>query len=309
MSFGNDRPPLVRGPRERIYDDVHGSGHGGREALLVFVLAASVLFLIAALSVRQVTAPARATNVLQAGIASTTEIDILLDENLPEMKRAASSANAETWALPGFPIDVLLTREEVLTLEQPEVRSLMLSRAGALVYDQGLQAFDTTGDQSIGLLSPQWAMDMFIGQLSSSNNSRANIAVLFFGAVAMVTSISLLLLSDAFSGFKRLGGAVAAGAAAGLVFTGAVWFIAGQVGGQDPFMVDLRDIIRTVLSAPLRNFLIGTLLGVFIFALGPVLGLIARRTGAEPADHGYEDYVPGPEEPSPRLGHDRPRVP
>jgi len=278
MSFADDRPDLVHGPRERIYRDARSPASGGREVLLVFLVAAAVFFLIAALSARQVTSPSRATNILRSGIATTTEIDLLLEENLSEMKRAAASADAETWAIPGFPIDVVLSRDEVLTLDQAQVRALVLHRAGALVYDQGLEAFDITGDQSFGLLSAQWAMDMFIGQLSSSNNSRANIAVLFFGAVVMVGSVLILLFSDAFSGFKRLGAAVATGSAVGLVLTGIAWFIAGRVGGDDPFMIDLREIIRTVLSAPLRNFLIGIILGTFIFALGPVLALIARHS-------------------------------
>ena len=289
MGFAHPPPRATPGPGG-FYDPDPAPASGGRELFLVFVLGASVLFLIAAISARQVTAPARATNMLRAGIATTTEIDLLLDENLPEMKRAAASDRAETWAIPGFPIEVVLTNAEVAELDEAQIRTMVLDRAAALVYDQGLDAFDTTGEQSIDFLSPQWALDLLIGQLSSSNHSRANLAAYLFGAVAMVASVLILLVSDAFSGFRRLGAGVAGGSLIGFALTGLAWLIAGQIGGDDAFMTDLRDIIRTVLSAPLRNFLIGAALGVFVFMLGPLLALMARRAGVETDDYAPADF-------------------
>lgn len=290
MSFADRPSPPPPGSR-RFYDDAPGYASGGRELLLVFLLGASVFFLVAAISTRQVTAPSRATNVLRAGIATTTEIDLLLDENLDEMKRsAAASSSSETWAVPGFPIDVILTPTEVTDLEQPELRALILDRSAALVYDQGLDAFDSTGEQSIGLFSAQWMMDLMIGQLSSSNHSRANFAAFFFGAAAMIASVLILLFSGTFSGFRRLGAGVAGGAVLGLILTGLAWLTAGQFGGNDPFMTDLREIVRTVLSVPLRNFLVVTVLGVFVFALGSLLAAVARRSGVEVDDYAHAEW-------------------
>ncbi len=289
MSFAQPPPRATPGPGG-FYDPDPGPASGARELFLVFVLGASVLFLIAAISARQVTAPARATNMLRAGIATTTEIDLLLDENLPEMKRAAASDRPETWAIPGFPIELVLTNAEIAELDEAQIRTLVLDRSAALVYDQGLDAFDTTGEQSIDFLSPQWGLDLLIGQLSSSNHSRANLAAYFFGAVTMVASVLILLVSDAFSGFRRLGAAVAGGSLIGFALTGLASLVVGQVGGNDAFMTDLRDIIRTVLSAPLRNFLIGALLGVFVFMLGPLLALMARRAGIETDDYAPADF-------------------
>lgn len=285
MSFVDHPSPPPPGSRG-FYDDAAGYGSGGRELLLVFLLGASVLFLIAAISARQVTAPSRALNVLRAGIATTTEIDLLLDENLPEMKQSAASRPSETWAVPGFPIDVILTPDEVTELEQPEIRELVLDRSAALVYDQGLDAFDS-GEQSIGLFSAEWLMDLLIGQLSGSNHSRANIAAFFFGALTMIAAVLILLFSGGFSGFRRVGAGVAGGAIVGLILTGLAWLAAGQFGGNDPFMTDLREIIRTVLSVPLRNFLVVTILGVFVFALGSLLSVVARRSGVD-----ADDYAP-----------------
>src|SRR5262245_54035006 len=91
-----------------------------------FVFAVLLVLLIAALSLWQVTAPAPARRVIEAGIVSITDVDTVLAEHQSDLQALANANADRSFTIPGYPLDVHLSRDEVLTLPEPELRSLIL---------------------------------------------------------------------------------------------------------------------------------------------------------------------------------------
>jgi hypothetical protein len=279
--------------RERFHRPPHDEGRGGLESIALFVVAVGTLLFIAALALHQLTARPRATRILEQGIAAATEVDLVLQENLPALQRAARSTDVDPLTVPGYPVAVELSRDEVLESDQQQMRQLLISRSAAALYDDGLAALDRTGNQSIGLLSTQRAMDVVVGRLTGSTHDRARLAALVLGAVVAVCSVVTLLRGEGFGAFRGLGMAVFLGALFGLVLTGGAWLIAGRVGGSDAFVADLRTLFRAVLEVPLREYAIVTALGAAVYLLGAVLQWFDHRRAYETVPAGDpEDSQP-----------------
>lgn len=264
--------------RERIYHAATSS-HDGRRTLLSGALALTVFLLILALSARQVTAPGPATHVIEGGIAATTDIDRLIAEDQPALKQLAQSNPASTFPIPGYPIRVYVNRDEV-NLPPAQLRDHLLARSSAVVYKEGLGAFDRTGNQSFSRFSSLGLLDFLAGQISESNHDRATL-------FALLLTIALALLSGwvlaAHHGWPRvrvIGIAALAGALPLVFLFGIAWLIAGQFGGSDPFEQDLQEIGRSVLMVPLRNATIVAIGGAILTALGPGFGYLDRRFAA-----------------------------
>ncbi|MBE7519422.1 MAG: hypothetical protein HS107_09265 [Thermoflexaceae bacterium] len=276
----------------------------GRESALLFVAALAVFVLVAAVSVRQATAPGSAIGVIEDGVAATTEVDLLLAQQLPALReQARKHPGEEAYALPGYPVEVFLTGEELLKLDQAAVRELLLRRSAHAVYDQGLKAFDRTGNQQVSFLSLQGQMDLVLGNLTSTRHSQAGVIALVAGLVFAGAAVGVLLLAEGHSGFRKLGLAVVAGTGFGLMLSGLAWFGAGLFGGNDPFVTDLRDIVRSLLGVPIRDYLVVLVAGLLASGLSPLAGMLVRLTGSpadtdatsEPADEpaSVEDWEPG----------------
>lgn len=279
----------TRAARDRIYHDAT-SGRDGRRGLAVITLLVSVFLLVGAVSARQVTAPGPARDILESGIAVTTEIDRVIAEDHEALKELVRASSANTFAIPDYPLDVVLTRDEILNSSDAELERLVLERSSGLVYGSGLEAFDRTGDQSFGRFSSQGLLELAVGQISESNHDRANLLSLAFMLAVAATGCFVLLTGHGWGRLKGLGLGVLGGALPGLLLFGFAWFMVGAIGGSDPFVEELRDITRTTLSAPLRNYIVTLILGVALLALGIVFGMLDSRV----ASHGYaepdEDY-------------------
>lgn len=267
--------------RERRHRPEVPSTAAGRESALLFALAIVTFLLIGAVSVRQATGPARATGVLQDAVAATTEIDLLLARELPGLKESARSGRADLYPLPGYPIEVYLTRDEVMSLDEGAVRALLLRRSAHAVYADGLKAFDRTGHQEIRFLSLQGQMDVMIDNLTSTRHSQAGRALLLLAPLFAVLAVAVLLVGEGHSGFRKLGMAIEAGAGFGLIVSAITWFVAGLVGGSDAFVTDLRDIARTLVATPIRNYAIVLIAGVLVAGLTPAFALASRFAGSE----------------------------
>jgi len=276
-NVGQDRPrENPSSARARHYTAGPSAGDGGTTLLAVF-FAIAVLLLVAALSARQATQPAPAHRVLVAGVASLTDIDLLLAEHGSDLKRQAESGNADTFRLPGYPIDIALSRNEVTKLPQQDLRELILARSAAVVYAEGLKAFDQTGRQSLSLFSAQGALDFAVGRISRDTNSTASTATTSLALLTAALALAVVLRGDGYRRLRTLGLAVVAGALPGFLIVLALRFGVENVGGDDPFVVQLREIVATLLAVPLRNYFVVALLGAVITALGPAFGLLQRR--------------------------------
>lgn len=271
------------GDRERYHRAVDAPSTQGARALLGGFLALSVFLLILSLSVRQATQPAPAQRALQPGIASLTDLDLLLSEQSGSLKREAERGDASaTFRLTAYPIDVQLSRNDVLSLSPSELRAVILARSAAVVYQRGLSAFDVTGRQSISLFSAQGLLDLVVGRLSSDTNDLASKLAAAFVVLTALLAVAVAARGEGIERLRALGFAVVVGALPGFLLTLLARFVAGRLGA-DPFVADLRAILVTLLGVPLRNYLVVALLGGFVVALEPGMRFAARFLPLEPA--------------------------
>lgn len=266
--------------RERLH---RATGyHSGRRVLLCGLFALSLFLSVAALAFRQATSPEAASNVLGAGIARITDLDRLIAQDLP----AASAVGADKDASPlaGFPINIQLKHADVAGKSAAEVRALVLSRATARVYDDGVKAFDRTGQQSVSRFSGEGVLTTLANQLTRKNHDRATLALI---VLVIVTAFAAggVLLSAAEEGRTRLIAiGILSAALPGLLLSVAAWFAIGAMGGSDSFEGALRSLARSVADVPLRDFAIVTGLGVIVLFAGPAVSLVARPFAREADD-------------------------
>lgn len=283
--YADDFDDGHRSTRDRIYGDAT-SGRDGRRGLATMVLAVAVFLLVGAVSARQVTAPGPARDILESGIAVTTEIEQVIAEDHEAMRQLAESGSAATFTIPDYPLDVVLTRDEIVNSSDAELRKLVLERSSGLVYANGLHAFDRTGNQSFGRLSSKRLLEFGVSQVSQGTHDRANRLSVLFLLVVAGAGCFVVLSGEGWGRLRGLGFATLGGAIPGILVFGLAWFVAGRLGGSDPFETDLREIIQTTLQAPLRNYLVALTLGAVLAAMGVAFGLIESRVvpAVEPAE-------------------------
>ncbi len=280
---------------DRIYGHVAAS-RGGRVMLLGACLAAFLFLLVLSLSIRQATAPGPAQRVIESGIASLTDIDQLLADNRDALEQLARNSTSDAIAIPGYPLNVYLTRDEAMYLSHDELRAAILSRSSALVYTRGTGAFDTTGHQSISRFSTEGVLQRLVGQVSQRTHDRATIATIVFAIAVALAAIGVVVTNTGWARLRNLGVATLAGALPGLLLFALIRFLTGRLGGSDAFVEDLRTITQSVIGVPLRNFLIVTLLGAFLTVTGITAGLLTRREDdwleeAEDSDARFDQHA------------------
>jgi len=235
-----------------------------------------MFLLLVALSTRQVTAPDHARRLIESGIASTTDIDRLIAEDQPAVIQLTQSSAATGFAIPGYPLKVYLGRDEV-SLPPPELRNVILTRSSTVVYEQGFGAFDRTGNQSFSRFSSQGLLDFLAGQVSADTYDRASFTAVVLTIVIALISGAVVVANDGWSRLRVLGIAVIAGAAPVAFLSGVAWFAVGRVGGSDPYIVDLQDLARSVLTVPLRDGSIVAVAGFILVLCGSAFGYLDRR--------------------------------
>lgn len=265
-----------RSTRDRIYGNAT-SGRDGRRGLATMVLAVAVFLLVGAVSARQVTAPGPARDILESGIAVTTEIEQVIAEEHEAMRQLAESSSAATFTIPDYPLDVILTRDEIVKSSDAELRRIVLEHSSGLVYANGLHAFDRTGNQSFGRLSSKRLLEFGVSQVSQGTHDRANLLSVMFLLIAAGAGCVVVLSGEGWGRLRGLGFGIAGGALPGIIIFGLAWAAVARTGGSDPFEADLRDIIQTTLQAPLRNYFVALVLGALLVALGIAFGIVESR--------------------------------
>lgn len=272
------QPPVAADThRERWQSFGEAEAHHGRAFFLGSLVAVLIFLLVLAVSLRQVTQPSPARHLIEAGIAVTTDIDRLIAEDREPLKQLAESSTNGVIAIPGYPLKVYLMEQEATGLSDDALRRLILERSSALVYEQGLGAFDHTGQQSFSLLSTQGLLNRMAGQLSSSTNDDATLASIILAVLTAAAAAGLVVTLHDWWRLRGLGIAVLVGSVPGVAFFVAGWLIAGWIGGSDSFTEQLRTIGRSGLMVPLRNYAIVAGLGLLFVAGGIVFPIFARR--------------------------------
>ena len=271
------------GERDHLYHEPGVVAGSFFRALLVGALALSVALFVGALSARQVSREDEALPILESSIEALTDTEQLVASQHESLRTLANSGG-ETLTVPGFPVEVQLTVEEVNTLDAAELAALLRQRAALVVYDEGMGALDTTGNQDDGLFSAQGIVRRVSDRLTDDAASTASTATSVFLITTALLAVAVVLLYREDRRLRALGIGVLLGGLAGLAVCLLLSLLAGLAGGDDPFAEDVRDIVGEVLSVPRRNFLVVSFLGVFIAAVSIALRVVDQRLAiqAEP---------------------------
>jgi hypothetical protein len=270
-----------------------------------------------ALGFWQASAPGRVRDQLEVGVAELTEIDTYMASTVPELRQAAVQNPSPTIQLPAYPIPVSVTRQELLELQDPALRDLVLERAASIVYVQGLDVFDQTGNQDISVLSSEWFLERIIGLLTGGWHGRAQFMAVLGFVVATVAAALIFTRQGTVGGLRVCGFATLAGSVPGFVFMagGAYWF--GNTGGGDVFVRSIAAILETFFLVPRRDYLVVVTVGAFFVALSYALPLVDRfvvQPLAQPSSGNRRPpaaspppYAIGDSDPEPATGTDDPR--
>lgn len=268
----------------------HEGGEGETPAALLFAFL--IFFLVAFLSTWQLTARPRAMSMIEAGVVSATDLDRLLEDNYDDLRTFVATSDEETFAIPGFPLDVRVTADEVANSTREEFRTILLQRASASVYDHGADAFDTSGSQSIGRFSSEGALQFVLNGLTGSWHGMAQWAALILAILAASVALYVLRREDGHRRFVLLGAFTAAAGIMGCLVTFAMRSLIGRFGGSDPFSEDLREIANAALSVPMTNYVVVAVSGLIVAAIGLALKAANKRFPGDsaPDDGNLEPY-------------------
>jgi hypothetical protein len=265
--------------RRRPFEDEDDASYAAGARLGAFLLALVLVGLVAAFSCYQASEPGPAHDALRAALSSTTEVDLLLAGQLEDLRRLARTSDDDAmFRVPGYPLQVLLTKDEVLNFDRAELREIVLSRSADLVYGQGLAAFDRTGEQEARLIvTTQGALHREIALFTDSWNGRFGFVSLVLLVAATVLAGLVVLAGDGYGKFRLLGAATFFAGVIG--FGGALFvrFLLGRIGGSDPYLVDQMTLARALGAVLLWNYALVALLGAAIWAVGPVLAFVQQR--------------------------------
>lgn len=261
--------------RERVYSGATSSREG-RRSIAVALLTICVFVFIISLSCRQSTAPGPARNVVESGLVTLTDIDQMLADEGPSLREMAKDSDTDNITIPGYPLDIVLTRGEIRGSDNNELRTLILERSSALVYAQGIHAFDRTGDQALRRVSVQGLLELGVSQISQETHDRATLLALFALAGIAVCGAIVAATGNGWGRMRSLGMAAAAGAIPIVLLFYVLQLLIGQVGGDDPFVAGYRDIADATLGIPVRNGLIVLLAGAVVVAVSLILSRIER---------------------------------
>lgn len=265
--------------RERLLADVAAAGEG-RRSLVGVLLALAAFGMVLSVSAWQVTGEGTALPMLRSAVASLTDIDRFIAEEGASLREEAARQGG-TLTVAGYPLPVVLEAAEVRGASDAELRGMMLDRSAALVYAEGLRAFDLTGAQTIDRFSMEGLLELAAGQLSSAMHDRAGAAATVLAGATALLSALLAALSSGWSRLRAPAAVVALGGTGAAALSFAAWAAAGQFGGDDPFVADLRVVVQAGVAAGTRNGAIVAGAGLVLVVASWVLERAERRAAGE----------------------------
>ncbi len=232
----------------------------------------------------QVTEQAPAETLLARAMVPLSQIDELLAspyyEELQGQADAAFEAN-ETLIPARLPVAIELEPEEVLDTSVEELRTIILQRSAARLYEEGIDAFLVEGGTraDVDRFSPGGTVDMGFGNLTRDAHENAE-GYLQIVAIAAVISLGLfVLLGRGFGRITLLGVAILL---ASLISIGGLFAIRALLrtltsADGDPFIEGLNNVMSDGVALPIQNFITFAGLGLGIVLLGAIVTLVSRR--------------------------------
>jgi len=277
-------PRSVRGPREPV--PVIGSRlerpQGQASSLPYAALFGLLTFLlVGTVSIWQLTSGPVARQLLAEGIAALTDIDQVLASARPAMREDAAAGPGAAISVPGYPLPVAVTAQEAESASAAALRDAVLQRSAAIVYKDGLGAFDQTGEASLGFFSREGLLDSFVGQMSEANHSRAGIVLVVLAAFLSLVTAMLIVRSGNHRYLRTIGLPLFLAGLAGIAVSALILpFLLGRWWSGDPFSQTIDTIIGDAIGIARQNYLVITGLGLFLTVAGIVVEVIARRFAA-----------------------------
>ncbi len=271
---------VVQGRRDEGAAAWRNGGTWGTGLLLFAALAA--LFL--SLQIFQASAEGPAKRTHERAIAALTEIDTLLARNYGDLReRAEASQPGETLLLRDYPVEVPLTREEVLAGDEAAFRELLLTRSADVMYADGTSALrDSEGADSVGRFTAAGVVDRSLDLLRKDVHDLTRVTTFVLGAICIFLAVTLATVTR---GFGRLGsvGIVLLLASLPLALGGLAVRLTMRTGtdGDGEYVGgELLDIGATMALIPIRNGLAFATLGGAFVLIALVLGRVAPGRGA-----------------------------
>ena len=280
-----DRGPQTGGVSHYSADDV-SSGGGGRRWAIASVFFGVLLALLGALMLFQLTSEGVSERTLRRATAALTEIDVLVARNYDALQAQADAAGpGERVTLADYPIDVALTREDVLGLTPDEVRETVLDRSAERLYEDGTGALRETAESrgdvatfSVGGLTDRW-----LGFHRERNHAALLVVVVALSLICAVLAAALALSGRGFGRLASVGVVVLVASLPWLIFGVAARIFMDAAGGGDAEYVDREFLAigEELALVPIRIGAAFALVGAAMLAIGLLLAAWADRR--EPA--------------------------
>ena len=272
LPFSPERQ-LTRSQLQRKNDKTTGRTGG----IVLGAFCAIALFLsVFSFSFSQVSEPDRVKYYIGLGVAALTEIEQHLANELPDLREIVSASDETSFLLPNFPLDIPLSRNEIFTSSSDEVRELVLVRAGSLIYEEGLIAFDRTGQQDFGYFSLAFVVQQALVLGDAENYMLSSIFALVTFIVAMFAGIGAVVSARGYYRFRNIGLAALFSAIPALLIILVVIFVVRSFVDADLFAQDMLSIFENIMAIFLRNFLVVAFFGCFCIFMSWVFSLITK---------------------------------
>jgi hypothetical protein len=210
---------------------------------------------------------------------------VLVARNYDALQAEAEAAPpGSRVTLPDYPIDVALTREDVLGRSPDEVRDLVLDRSAARLYEDGTAALreraEAQGDVatfSVGGLTDRW-----LGFHRERNYDVMLIVVVAMSAACAALAAVLAISSRGFGRLASVGAVVLAASLPWLLFGVAVRLFTAAAGGDGAEYIDreLLAIGEELALIPIRIGAAFAVLGLVLLVAGLLLSAWSDRREA-----------------------------
>ena len=241
-----------------------------------FVLALFLAAFFLTLTAFQLTSDDTGQRLLRRSVAISTNIDAVLpgiEANLDAV--AADDGDSPTVTVPGFPIPIQLTREEVVTLRGAALRERILEEAAQRLYDDGGSAWaaaDLDARRDIERVSTAGAIDYGLGFIRGSTNTVLLIVAVLLAIIVLGLAGVLMVVLPWDMRILIAGGVIMFAALPSLASAVALRFVFRTADGEgDPFVDGMLDLGVDAMWVPIRGFLVLSVLGIVLILIATLL--------------------------------------
>ena len=252
------------------------SSSGAAKWIIGFLLTLTLAALFAALQLYLASSESTAKEAHRRAVNALAEGDAIIERGYDDLRARAESANADQpLSLADWPVQITLTRDEVLSSTPESLRTLLLDRSADKLYADGAaEAFrNDDADGNPGRFSAAGAVEALLDLLRRNVHVAALVAIIVLGLTAAGLTFALGATTR---GYGRLiaFGVCAAIAALPVLFGGLALNAYMEDSASSDFLrSELMDIGADLTMLPIRT---GAALAVAAAAL-ILLGAVCAR--------------------------------